>query len=93
MEKWGQQLEMCCGRIVDIAVHVFILDTRNYREFCEKYNKGRFLDHVPEIDRKADGSVRHTAEVIAAQGFPVDWPLWEHDYTKCTPCRPGEKCH
>ncbi|MEU9396195.1 hypothetical protein AB0D86_40120 [Streptomyces sp. NPDC048324] len=29
METWGQQLEMCCGRIVDIAVHVFILNTRN----------------------------------------------------------------
>ncbi|MFE6850007.1 hypothetical protein ACFVDH_04335 [Streptomyces sp. NPDC057674] len=29
MEKWGQGLEMCCGRIVDIAVHVLILDTRN----------------------------------------------------------------
>ncbi|MEU1676295.1 hypothetical protein ABZ752_30325 [Streptomyces roseifaciens] len=32
MEKWGQQLEMCCGRTVDIAVHAFILDTENHRE-------------------------------------------------------------
>ena len=29
MERWGEGLEMCCGRIVDIAVHEFIQDTRN----------------------------------------------------------------
>ncbi|MGW1778883.1 hypothetical protein ACWCQQ_07040 [Streptomyces sp. NPDC002143] len=29
IDKWGQGLEMCCGRVVDIAVHAFILDTKN----------------------------------------------------------------
>ncbi|WP_240667603.1 hypothetical protein [Streptomyces luteoverticillatus] len=47
MDKWGQQLEMCCGRTVDIAVHTFILDTRNYREFCAEHFEGRFLEHIP----------------------------------------------
>lgn len=92
MEKWGQGLEIGCGRLVDIAVHTFILDTRNYREFCEQHF-GRFLEHVPEIAFKYDGSVQRTAHVIAENGFPVDWPLWEHDFAKCTPCSPGSNCH
>ncbi|MGF1428655.1 hypothetical protein [Kitasatospora sp. LaBMicrA B282] len=58
MEKWGQGLEMCCGPIVDIAVHVFILDTKNYREFCAQHFEGRFLEHIPEIAFKYDGQVR-----------------------------------
>ncbi|MFI9393059.1 hypothetical protein [Streptomyces bauhiniae] len=93
MEKWGQGLEMCCGRIVDIAVHTFILDTRNYREFCARHFNGGFLEHIPEIAFKHDGSVERTAHIIAANGFPVDWSLWEADYTKCGPCRPGSDCH
>lgn len=93
IEKHGQQLELGCGELVDAAVHAFILDTRNYREFCRQYFNGQFLDHVPEIERKCDGSVRRTAEVIEANGFQVDWPLWEKDYSKCTPCHPGSNCH
>ncbi|OQR63358.1 hypothetical protein B6E66_13460 [Streptomyces maremycinicus] len=93
MEKWGQGLEMCCGRIVDIAVHVFILDTRNYREFCARHFSGKFLEHIPEIAFKYDGSVERTAHIIADNGFPVDWPLWEADFAKCGSCRPGENCH
>jgi hypothetical protein len=93
MERWGQGLEMCCGRIVDIAVHTFILDTRNYREFCAKWFDGRFLEHIPEIAFKYDGSVERTAHIIADNGFAVDWPLWEADFAKCGPCSPGSNCH
>lgn len=92
MEKFNERLEIGCGYLVDIAVHTIILDTKFYREFCDEYF-GRFLDHIPEIDRKADGSVERTAHVIAENGFPVDWPLWEADYAKCTPCHPGSNCH
>ncbi|GAB3969900.1 hypothetical protein GCM10029978_042180 [Actinoallomurus acanthiterrae] len=93
MEKFGQHLEIGCGELVDTAVHAFILDTVNYREFCNKYFDGKFLEHVPEIDRKYDGSVERTAHVIAANGFEIDWPLWEADFSKCTPCYPGSDCH
>lgn len=93
MEMHGQQLEIGCGELVDIAVHVFILDTRNYREFCHQYFGGRFLEHIPEIDRKYDGSVQRTAQVIEANRFQIDWPLWEKDFAKCTPCSPGNNCH
>lgn len=92
MEKYGQGLEIGCGQLVDTAVHAFILDTVNYREFCQRYF-GRFLEHVPEIERKSDGTVVRTAEVIAANGFQVDLPLWEADFAKCSPCRPGDDCH
>ncbi len=93
MEKWGQGLEVGCGRLVDMAVHAFILDTVNYREFCHRHFDGRFLEHVPELEFKYDGSVERTASVIAENGFPVDLPLWEHDFAKCTPCHPGSDCH
>ncbi|TDD85787.1 glycine-rich domain-containing protein [Actinomadura rubrisoli] len=92
IEKWGQKLEIGCGPLVDIAVHGFILDTRNYREFCDQ-QFGRFLDHVPAIAFKYDGSVERTAHVIEDNGFAVDWPLWKADFSKCTPCHPGSNCH
>ncbi|MDH6113732.1 hypothetical protein P3T36_007510 [Kitasatospora sp. MAP12-15] len=81
-----------CGELVDEGVHQLILDTKIYREFCDRHY-GKFLDHIPYIDRKADGTVMRTAEVIAAFGFAVDWPLWEKDAAKCSPCAPGQKCH
>lgn len=92
MEKSGQRLGLGCGELVDTAVHAFILDTANYREFCHRHF-GRFLEHVPEIERKYDGSVEWTAQVIEGNGFRVDWPLWERDFSKCTPCYPGSDCH
>ncbi|GAB2776484.1 glycine-rich domain-containing protein [Streptomyces daliensis] len=93
METWGQELELCCGRLIDIAVHNFILDTVYYREFCAQHFDGGFLEHIPEITFKYDGSVRRTAQVIAEHGFEVDWKLWERDYARCGPCRPGANCH
>ncbi|WP_017584498.1 glycine-rich domain-containing protein [Nocardiopsis valliformis] len=93
MERWGQGLEIGCGPLVDIAVHGFILDTVNYRQFCTTHFDGKFLEHVPEIAFKYDGSVERTAHIIEANGFTVDWPLWDRDAAKCTPCHPGSNCH
>ncbi|MFE7036884.1 hypothetical protein ACFU9Y_42000 [Streptomyces sp. NPDC057621] len=74
---------------MDIAVHVFILDTPNYRAFCTTNFDGKFLEHIPETEFKNDGSIERTAHIIAANGFPVDWPLWETDFATCGPCSPG----
>ncbi|GGU52590.1 hypothetical protein [Streptomyces violascens] len=93
MEKRGQGLAMGPGELVDLGVHVFILDTVNYRQFCASHMDGAFLDHIPEVERKGDGSVLKTAQIIEENGFPVDWTLWEKDALKCTPCRPGEDGH
>lgn len=71
MEKWGQGLEIGCGPLVDIAVHNFILDTRHYAEFCDRWFNG-FMHHVPEIAFKYDGTVERTGHVIEANGFHVD---------------------
>ncbi|GII95363.1 hypothetical protein [Sinosporangium siamense] len=93
MEKFGRRLGLGCGPLIDIAVHGFILDTVNYRDFCARNFSGGFLEHTPEIEFKYDGSVMKTAHVIESNGFAVDWPLWERDGSKCTPCHPGSDCH
>jgi hypothetical protein len=94
MECRGQGLGLGPGHIVDIGVHTMILDTSAYADFCARHNNGAFLHHVPEVAMKADGSVTRTAqEEIAQHGFDVDWPLWDADHAKCTPCRPGEDGH
>uniref|UniRef100_UPI003F49847C glycine-rich domain-containing protein n=1 Tax=Amycolatopsis sp. CA-096443 TaxID=3239919 RepID=UPI003F49847C len=92
MELRGQHRELGPGQLVDIAVHQLILDTRMYHAFCDTY-LGEYLHHVPEVERKGDGTVARTAEAIAALGFPVDWPLWEADFAKCSPCHPGSDSH
>lgn len=81
------------GQLVDYGVHALILDTKVYREFCAAHYGGNFLDHIPEIERKCDGTVERTARVIEAEGFVVDWPLWQHDFAKCSPCAPGSNPH
>jgi hypothetical protein len=93
MECRGQGLGLGPGSIVDIGVHTMILDTVEYAAFCQEYNDGHFLHHVPDVAMKVDGSVARTAEQLARHGFTVDWPLWEADSTNCTPCRPGEDGH
>lgn len=93
MENRGRGLGLGAGRLVDVGVHTLILDTRNYAEFCDRHNNGRFLHHVPEIQRKQDGSVIRTAKLIEQCGFAVDWELWSTDGADCTPCRPGEDGH
>lgn len=93
MECRGRGLGLGPGSIVDIGVHMMILDTVAYAEFCRKFNDGEFLHHVPDVAMKADGSVARTAQQIARHGFFVDQPLWDADSSKCTPCRPGEDGH
>ncbi|GAA1908381.1 hypothetical protein GCM10009716_17900 [Streptomyces sodiiphilus] len=93
MEKWGESLEIGCGQLVDMGVHAFILDTQHYENFCRRHFSGRFLHHVPEIVRKADGTVMRTARIIEENGFKIDWPLWEKDAMACSSCAPGSNCH
>ncbi len=39
------------SRPVDMYWHLFVLDTREYRKFCEQVF-GRFIDHVPSSDAR-----------------------------------------
>ncbi|GAA2117086.1 hypothetical protein GCM10009802_17930 [Streptomyces synnematoformans] len=41
----------------------------------------------------SDGTVMRTAAVVEQHGFEVDWPLWERDSSKCSPCAQGTSCH
>lgn len=89
----GKRLGLAPSALVDIGVHTVILDTVAYVELCERFNGGLFLHHVPEVGVKDDGSsVLRTAELIAADGWDVDWPLWA-DAATCGPCHPGSDSH
>ncbi|MFJ4126511.1 glycine-rich domain-containing protein [[Kitasatospora] papulosa] len=93
MENKNRGLGMGPGKIVDIGVHMVMLDTKAYFALCDRFNGGTYLHHVPKIDMKDDGSVARTAEILAAAGWDVDQPLWAADSSACTPCRPGEDGH
>ncbi|MFJ8250214.1 hypothetical protein [Streptomyces sp. NPDC094466] len=92
MNHRGQALGLAPSKIVDIGVHMIILDTVAYATLCESFNGGHFLHHVPDIDFKNDGSVLRTADLIAADGWEVDLPLWA-DAADCGPCHPGNDSH
>ncbi|MFJ4832130.1 hypothetical protein ACIP79_19845 [Streptomyces sp. NPDC088747] len=92
MRHRGESLGLAPSTLVDIGVHTVILDTLTYFELCNRFNGGHFLHHLPEVDVKDDGSVLRTADVIAADGWDVDLPLWA-DAAKCGPCHPGSDSH
>lgn len=80
---------------VDIGWHQFILNTRDYAEFCERV-AGRFLHHVPEkfAAPRREGtavadSLRPTVEAIEAAGLPIHPELWFAEAGKCTQCHSG----
>jgi hypothetical protein len=92
MNHRGESLGLAPSKLVDIGVHTVILDTVAYARLCDRFNGGRFLHHVPEVDMKDDGSVLRTAELVAADGWEVDLPLWA-DAAGCGPCHPGNDAH
>lgn len=74
------------GKTVDIGVHQLILDTPVYFAYCEVYNGGRYKHHAPLIERRCDGTVIRTADVIRTNGFDADEELWAMDGAECSPC-------
>ncbi|MFE0046830.1 hypothetical protein [Streptomyces albireticuli] len=84
MENPG--VDMGVGYNVDIGVHQLILDTPLYFALCEEYNGGRYKHHAPLIERRRDGTVMRTAELLRENGFNVDEELWSVDASDCSPC-------
>ncbi len=84
MENPG--VDMGVGYTVDIGVHQVILDTPLYFALCDEFNGGRYKHHAPLIERRRDGTVMRTAEIIRANGFDVDEELWSVDASECSPC-------
>lgn len=84
------------SRLVDTGWHVFVLHTREYREFCRRV-AGRFIDHVPTNDPCARSgqhatALRRTVATILAAGYTVDMKLWfSGGNVDCTGCHNG--CH
>lgn len=64
--------------LVDIGWHTFILDTRDYAQFCQQI-AGRFIHHSPFDEAGADygtGHAARTVQVLRSSGWPVDDLLW-----------------
>ncbi|WP_394813241.1 hypothetical protein [Streptomyces johnsoniae] len=80
------EIHIGVGKIVDIGVHTLILDTPVYFAFCEVCNGGKYKHHAPWIERRNDGLVIRTADVIREQGFAPDEELWAMDGADCSPC-------
>jgi hypothetical protein len=80
---------------VDIGWHQFILNTREYAEFCQRV-AGHFIHHVPDeftAPRRERASVQEalapTVEAITKAGLPFHEELWLSDTGKCTQCHDG----
>ena len=77
----GRDVALTPSAPVDIGRHAFILNTREYTEFCRRV-AGRFIHHVPDgAGRKVSGARRRaelarTIEAISSAGFAVDPELW-----------------
>ncbi|MFH8592391.1 hypothetical protein [Streptomyces rimosus] len=84
MENPG--VDMGVGKTVDIGVHQIILDTPLYFAFCDQHNGGKYKHHAPLIERRRDGTVMRTANLIGTNGFEVDTELWAVDESDCSPC-------
>lgn len=79
-------VDMGVGKTVDVGVHQLILDTPLYFALCDAYNGGHYKHHAPLVERRRDGTVMRTAELIRANGFEVDDELWAVDASDCSPC-------
>jgi hypothetical protein len=79
-------LHLGVGKIVDIGVHTIILDAPVYFAVCDVYNGGRYKHHAPLIERRTDGLVIRTADVLRDNGFDADEELWAMDGATCSPC-------
>ena len=47
---------------VDEVWHQFILFTLSYHSFCEKFNEGRYLHHIPNVAQKPGISSRQSVD-------------------------------
>lgn len=80
---------------VDIGWHMFILNTKDYAAFCQKF-AGHFIHHVPDeftAPRRTEAEVREvlapTVEAITKAGLPLHPELWLSGGDKCTQCHQG----
>jgi len=46
LSLWCEETFLPCSEDIDAMWHELILETRCYRELCEKVRKGKFLDHT-----------------------------------------------
>ncbi|AJE82887.1 hypothetical protein SLNWT_2511 [Streptomyces albus] len=74
------------GKLVDKGVHQIYLDTPVLFAFFATYNGGEFKHHAPFLQRRRDGIVLRTADLLRANGFAPDEELWSMDGADCSPC-------
>lgn len=75
MRHRGEALELGPSALVDLGVHTITPDTVVNAELCQQ-DKGRhFLQYVPGVEFKNDGTVLRTAHLVATADWDVDLPL------------------
>jgi hypothetical protein len=80
---------------VDLGWHQFILNTKDYAEFCDRV-AGYFIHHVPDEFTSPGNRLAETAAVLAptleamrASGFEPDAELWFAASGQCSQCHQG----
>jgi len=88
---------------IDEAWHNFILFTRDYRVFCNRF-LGKFVEHVPLTPQQRsvkDGSTKRTTSMIARQVFgdtlSANWRYGTSQggscVSDCSRCSGSTNCH
>lgn len=79
------------SKAVDIGWHQFILNTRDYAEFCQRV-AGRFIHHQPdefETPGQPAAVLAPTLNAIRVMGFEVDPTVWATGSGDCSQCHGG----
>ncbi len=73
------------AKIVDECWHTFLLHSRDYAGFCDKYTRG-FVHHEPAIDDSGFSFYPITLQCVNALFGEVDeevWPSGHRHYFRC----------
>ncbi|REE96957.1 hypothetical protein [Thermomonospora umbrina] len=73
----SQWLRIAPSRAVDPAWHAFILRSKAYVEFCDRY-AGRYMHHLPVMDDdiRSGAALERAVPLMEATGYQVDMEFW-----------------
>ncbi|HEY0623416.1 hypothetical protein [Sphingomonas sp.] len=80
------------SRTVDDMWHTFLLHSRSYADFCDRYLQGYFLHHEPTSDEKSPENYVSTREFAEGLFAEIDDSIWPKATPGLARCLSGGDC-